>query len=243
MFTPTPTLTEYLLWTDGCSLNWTEQSRKIITLTKNATYEIRDAESISCEPEIQSRTVRATLTARVIEGSPQNAAYGMESHMESSQPNTALFKWSTASRTETDPNTNMERQRWTDNFSQSLKVTKVKVVVAAKGDDNLEDNTPLRPSRLVFIQDYSPTASFFNQDNNFCYADAASDGSFDLSQCRQSLMQNPQTLSHDLTPTYIKTNLQSRLTWFVEFNPMEGAAAPTFNPETEEIKIVFTTSR
>lgn len=229
MLTASPTTTEPLIHSDGCSLNWTEQSRKIITVTKNTTYEIRDAETISCDPDFQKRKTLASFTVKVINGGAQNADFGMTPKSEMSQPQIAFYSWTTESRTELDPNTDSLRERWKENFNPLLKVTKVKVVQALKGDDNLDDNPPLIPTRLVFVQGYNQGISLFDQDDLFCSPMA--DGTFDFAACRQ-----------DVTPTYLKTNLLGRLTWFAEFNPTAGATVPAFNPETEEIKIVFTVS-
>lgn len=224
------TTTEPLIHTDGCSLNWTEQSRKVITVTKNTTYEIRDAETISCSPDFQKRKSLATFTVKVIDGGAQNADFGTIGHSEMTQPQIAFYSWATTPRTEIDLNTDSPREIWTENFNPLLKVTKVKIVQALKGDENLDDNLPLIPTRLVFVQGYNPANSLFDQDDLFCTPMA--DGTFDFAACRQ-----------DVTPTYLKTNLHGRLTWFAEFNPAAGATVPEFNPETEEIKIVFTVSK
>jgi hypothetical protein len=227
MLTDAPTAIEYLTHREGCSIDWSEQTRKIITVTKNSTYEIREAVSTSCESDFKKRKTVASFTVKVINGGAQNADFGTIQITDTSQPQIGLFSWATESRTEIDPNTDTARERWKENFNPLLKVTKVKVVLATKGDSNLDDNPPLRPSRLIFVQGYNPANSLFGQDDLSCTP--TSDGTFDLPAC-----------GNDVTPTYLKTNLLGKLTWFVEFNPDSGAPVPMFNPETEEIKIVFT---
>lgn len=130
---------------------------------------------------------------------------------------------------------------WDDNFSNSLQVTKVRILKGRAGIDavtgmlKLEDATPVRPSSIVLSPAFDSTRSVIGQNRNRCYADTSVDGNIDISQCRGT--------SPAATPTYLKTQQSDRLTWIAEFNPNEtqtqGATAPTLN-SGEVLAIEFT---
>jgi hypothetical protein len=140
---------------------------------------------------------------------------------------------------------------WDVSFSSHLRVTKVRILQGIVARDPkttlfaLDETTAkvVHPSRIVLFPGYQDSFSVSRTDTYRCYADTDEDGNFDL--FRHCLHDSPYTNSNAVhqgllaNPTHLQNAPTDILTWFVEFNPQEGAVVPTLDPN-EELAIEFT---
>ncbi len=180
---------------------------------------------------------------------PPVTSYQMVEHIEVVQPPRAFYKWEVTGD-----------QFWDDNFSPTLRVTKVRVL---KGKPSMDVNTGrfkldettvtvLRPSSIILAPAFNDTQSALSGTNTRCFADPASeDGDIDLRSCRTVFQTNCPNCSVTATPTYLPANQEQKLTWFAEFNPCQGCglctpgtcatgAKPFTLADGEILAIVFT---
>ena len=198
--------------------------------TGNATYQM-----LSTVHSTSPDTILAEKKVFVIEaGVAQATQYRLEHLLTdvASNPPTPFFKW-----------TVQNGSTWEDRFTPDLRVTRIRILTGRPGTDpltgrfKLEDPTPVRPSRVVFFNNFvasdppSPGDIYANPEeaSQRCYVNPNTpDGDINLTNCRAAA-GNSNGVLYDATPNTLKTSLTVPLTWIVEFKQAEGA---DFNPLT-----------
>jgi hypothetical protein len=204
------------------------------TPTSNATFQV-------LTPEVSS--YQATLAEKKVfvindEMPQQKTAYQLMPHTDT-DTSFVWFKWIVADVTDINGNT-----VWEDNFTPNVRIGKVvikkgkKVIDPITGRFKLDEMTAtvVRPSHIRFFpsfQDGSQSAS--DPAGSPCWANTASDGDLDLSNCRPASNNNNGFLQI-ATPTYSSASSTDTLTWFVAFDP---SAVPSLAAD-EVLAIEFT---
>jgi len=182
----------------------------------------------------------------VLAGVMQPATYELEKYARDPSTGKVWYKWTVQG----DP-------VWADNFSKNVRIGQVRILTGRPGTDpntgrfRLEDAKVVRPSRILFFSDFaaidtsngnlsngSDILSHPFENYNRCYVNPSrEDGDINLAGipaartgCRQD-SPGPNSRENDFaaTPTYLVSEPESQLTWFVEFYELEGA---DFDPTT-----------
>jgi hypothetical protein len=124
-------------------------------------------------------------------------------------------------------------ERWMENFSPNLQATTIRVFRGRCVTDPNSgvcvaptESQQVKPSRLLFLPDFSNTVSGHQREGDLrCYAapSANNDYYFDLANCRNTYSTGPlPTQAILVTPTYERDQPLIKLTWLVQFNTAEG---------------------
>ena len=212
----------------------------------NASYQLLPPDYAFSEVPLKDQAVFV-----VQNGMTQRPPYALTKYASDPSRGKDWYKWTVQG----DP-------IWEDNFSRNVRIGQVRVITGRPGTDpntgrfRLEDAKAVRPSRILFFSNFaaidtsngnlSDGGDILNHPSenfNRCYVDPSrEDGDINLvripgarTRCRQdSPGSNSRENDFAATPTYLVSEPESQLTWFVEFYELEGAdfdpMTPVFDP-------------
>lgn len=235
-----PTIVQEPMPTDGCAAVNGNPPRILIDHPLNGTYQLKLSPEYHGRAAVENIPPLAETRIRTVGGGVHLVQIPYElSRLEQPQSSPSLVFFSGTVPTGVDGVLQ-------DNFSNRLSIGKVRVLKGTPGVDPLTgsfaltDWSVVKPSRLVFINNFMPGATVFpHNDGIHCYARYSSalldgDGDLDLTRCRTD---NNSSATQNLiaTPVYLESHPAALLTWVVEFNQMDfpaigGGEMPTLDP-------------
>jgi hypothetical protein len=235
-FMDPPSPPVFMADTSGCSAR--DFTPLVFMPAGNAGYQVLPPDYVS-EVPLKEKKVFV-----IQNGMTQTTSYALTKYASDSSSGKDWYQWTVQG----DP-------IWEDNFSKNVRIGRVRVLTGRPGTDpntgrfRLEEAKVVRPSRILFFSNFaaidtsngnlsngSDILSHPFENFNRCYANPSrEDGDINLAglpgsrtECRQD---SPGSRENDFaaTPTYLVSEPETQLTWFVEFYELEGA---DFDPTT-----------
>lgn len=187
-------------------------------------YLLRHVDFVSANSSAFERTI---FYQTHIISTPRTITREMESYRDAADPTTLRFKFTMP---EIDG-------KLAENFSEALKVTKVRILLGTKDSStnavmiskDPESLRKVRPSRILFLPSFveGNINNASSERTNRCYLDPnIDDGDFNLDTCRRSPFTTTITpFLNGATPTFERGRNMDTLTWVIEYKTSDGLPA------------------